>query len=367
MYEQAQLRALINTAVDGILSISADGRVRLYNKASERIFGYKEQEVLGQKIEMLMPSAYADQHQGFIDSYMSGGPAQVIGVGRQVEGQRSDGTVFPMHLSVGEFTEDGERFFVGIVRDLSEEVATRERNQMLQEQLEMISRYSAVNEMGAALAHELNQPLTAIELFLVAADKQLETNPAGARDIFNRVRDEAGRAGNIVRRIREMVERTDGERLSFAVEEVIESAADLCRLVDRKGTSIQLGDIARTHVFGDPTQIRMILVNLIKNALDATDGQDDRLVMVRSSVDDRIRIDVIDNGPGVSPEFADALFEPFLTTKENGLGIGLSICRTIAEGHGGKLTYRRANPDTDKLSGALFCLELPRPRETDRG
>ncbi|MEO1656667.1 MAG: PAS domain S-box protein [Pseudomonadota bacterium] len=366
MYEQAQLKALINTAVDGILSITSDGRVRLYNKASERIFGHKEADVLGQKIEMLMPPVYADRHQGFLDNYLSTGAAQVIGVGRQVEGLRRDGSVFPMHLSVGEFSEDGERFFVGIVRDLSAEVAARERSQMLQEQLEMISRYSAVNEMGAALAHELNQPLTAIELFLVAADRQLETNPAAARDIFQRVRDEAGRAGNIVRRIREMVERTDGERLNFELSSVIESAADLCRLVDRKGTSIKLGEIIDSDVFGDPTQIRMILVNLIKNALDATDGLDDRQVLIRSSVDDCVRIDVIDNGPGVSPEFAEALFEPFLTTKENGLGIGLSICRTIAEGHGGKLTYRDADPDTDKLDGALFTLELPRLKENDR-
>ncbi|MEM9285562.1 MAG: PAS domain S-box protein, partial [Pseudomonadota bacterium] len=181
MYEQAQLKALINTAVDGILSISADGSVRLYNKASERIFGHKEQDVLGCNIDMLMPPSYAERHQGFLERYLSGGSAQIIGVGRQVEGLRKDGSVFPMHLSVGEFVEENERFFVGIVRDLSAEVAARERSQMLQEQLEMISRYSAVNEMGAALAHELNQPLTAIELFLVAADRQLENNPSAAR------------------------------------------------------------------------------------------------------------------------------------------------------------------------------------------
>ncbi|MEM6913799.1 MAG: PAS domain S-box protein [Pseudomonadota bacterium] len=365
MDEQAQLRALIDTAVDGILSISADGRLRLYNKASERIFGYKEQEVLGQTIEKLMPPSYSEHHQEFIDSYLAGGAPKIIGAGRQVEGLRRDGSVFPMHLSVGEFREEGERYFVGIVRDLSEEIAAREHNQMLQEQLEMISRYSAVNEMGAALAHELNQPLTAIELFLAAADRQLEKDPVALREIFLRVREEAGRAGNIVRRIREMVERTDGERTVFRLNEVIESAADLCRLVDRKGQSIRLGSVTETDVFGDPTQIRMILVNLIKNALDATDGMADRQVLIHLTVKDRILIDVIDNGPGVSPEFVGALFEPFLTTKEKGLGIGLSICRTIAEGHGGKLTYRRADPHADKLPGAVFTLELPRLKEAE--
>ncbi|MEO1043452.1 MAG: PAS domain S-box protein [Pseudomonadota bacterium] len=365
MDEQAQLRALIDTAVDGILSISADGRLRLYNKASERIFGYKEQEVLGETIEKLMPPSYAERHQSFIDGYLAGGAPKIIGAGRQVEGLRRDGSIFPMHLSVGEFREAGERYFVGIVRDLSQEVAAREHNQMLQEQLEMISRYSAVNEMGAALAHELNQPLTAIELFLAAADRQLDGQSSTLREIFHRVREEAGRAGNIVRRIREMVERTDGERTTFRIRGVIESAADLCQLVDRKGKSIQLGEIADTDAFGDPTQIRMILVNLIKNALDATDGLADRQVLIESSIKDRIRIDVLDNGPGVSPEFESALFEPFLTTKEKGLGIGLSICRTIAEGHGGKLTYRHADPHADKLSGAVFTLELPRLKEVD--
>nr|WP_269815620.1 ATP-binding protein [Parvularcula mediterranea] len=217
--------------------------------------------------------------------------------------------------------------------------------------------------MGAALAHELNQPLTAIDLFLAAADRQLSEDPEKARDIFQRVRDEAARAGNIVRRIREMVERTDGERTHFLLSEVIEGAVDLCRVVDRSGTAITATQVPAAVLFGQPTEIRMILVNLIKNALDATEGQQTRRVLIRSEVTDKVRVEVLDNGPGVSLEIAERLFEPFSSTKDDGLGIGLSICRTIAEGHGGRLINRPKEETEDGLGGACFSLTLPLAEE----
>lgn len=364
MYEEEQLKALIDTAVDSVLSITPDGCVRLYNRASEAIFGYKADEVLGQNVSMLMPKSIAEAHDGYLGAYLTTSKATIIGKGRKVEGRRKSGEIFPMHLSVGEFSAGAEKHFVGIVRDLSNEAAAQSRMQGLQEQLELIGRHSAVSEMGAALAHELNQPLTAIDLFLAAADRQLSEDPEKARAIFQRVRDEAARAGNIVRRIREMVERTDGERTHFVLGEVIEGAIDLCRVVDRSGTAISATRVPPAVLFGQPTEIRMILVNLIKNALDATEGQKSRRVLIRSEVTDIVRVEVLDNGPGVSPEFAELLFEPFSSTKDDGLGIGLSICRTIAEGHGGRLVYRAADETENGLDGACFSLTLPLAEET---
>lgn len=363
MYEKEQLRALIDTAVDGIVSISTDGRVRLFNRASQGIFGHAPEAVVGNRVEMLMPSHYSVHHQGYIDHYLDTGEARIIGIGRQVEGMRADGSVFPMHLSVGEFQDKGERFFVSIIRDLSAEVAERERAQALQDQLEMIGRHSAVSEMGAALAHELNQPLTAIDLFLVAAEKQLETNPVKAREIFSRVRQEAERAGNIVRRIRQMVERSDGEQVVFDMRDVVESAVELCRFVDRQSGSIHMEPMPRAMLLGDPTQIRMILVNLIKNALDATDGLAEQKVTIRARKNGHIRVEVLDNGPGVHDSIEKMLFEPFSSTKKRGLGIGLSICRTIAESHGGTLTYLPPQEQEGGLGGALFALQLPLAEE----
>jgi two-component system sensor kinase FixL len=365
MYEHYQLRALIDTAVDGIISISAAGEVRLYNKASERIFGYAAEEVLGKNVHMLMPPGTASAHDGYIANYLATGDAQIIGIGRQTEGRRADGTIFPMHLSVGEFEDQGEAHFVGIIRDLSDEMTERRRTQTLQEQLELIGRHSAVSEMGAALAHELNQPLTAIDLFLAAAAQQLTREPEKARQTFERVRAEASRAGNIVRRIREMVERTDGERSSFRMNEVIDNAVELCRLVDRGRAVIEIRAPSDALVFGDPTQIRMILVNLVKNALDALTGQSERLVLIRTRLGDAVTVEVLDNGPGVSEEMSRSLFDPFSSSKENGLGIGLSICRTIAEGHGGTLRYVPPADQDEGLGGAMFQLTLPLSEDED--
>lgn len=366
MYEQQQLRALIDTAVDGILSIAADGRVRLYNRASEEIFGYMPGEVLGQNVAMLMPGHYADRHQGFIEHYLETGEARIIGIGRKVEGLRKDGTVFPMDLSVGEFSDNGERHFVGIVRDLTDEAAARDRMQSLQTQLETIGRHTAVTEMGAALAHELNQPLTAIDLFLVAAERELEKNPARAKELFARVRGEAARAGAIVRRIRQMVERSDGEHTEFPLSSVISSAVELCSVVDRERTHIDVTPVPPVKIHGDETQLRMILVNLIKNALDAMEDQLDRKITIHAEAGDAVTIDVCDNGPGISADIEDRLFEPFSSTKRKGLGIGLSICRTIAEGHGGTLIQISPADQTRGLGGACFRLKLPRGRGSER-
>ena len=312
-----------------------------------------------------MPEPYAAAHEGYLRRYIETGEARIIGIGRQVEGLRADGTTFPVHLSVGEFVDEGDRHFVGILRDLTEEVAERRRAQDSQSQLELIGRHAAVSEMGAALAHELNQPLTAIDLFLVAAERQLDTDPDRARALFSRVRAEAERAGGIVRRIRQMVERSDGEKMPFPLGQAVEEAVELCRLVERSTGAVTIGAPPDDAVFGDLTQIRMILVNLIKNGLDATEGQAQRHVLVRGRPGDMATVEVLDSGPGVEPDFAERLFQPFSSTKARGLGIGLSICRTIAEAHGGRLSYVLPEAQEEGLGGALFRLELPRHEEEE--
>lgn len=361
-FAEGQLEALIHTAVDGILCIDRAGHVSLYNPACERIFGWTAAEVLGRNVSMLMPSRYAERHDGFITNYLTTGTPRIIGIGREVEGLRKDGSEFPMDLSVGEFETGGESCFVGIVRDLSQRVAAERRLRDLQAQLTHMGRVGAVAEMGSALAHELNQPLTAISLFLTASERSLEADPAKARALFARAQDEALRAGEIVRRIRQMVEPGDEERREARLSDIVVDAAELCSVVDDGGRArIDLSGVDETlEVFADPTQIRQVLVNLVKNAIDATSEQDVRLIRVRVSAGDdgMAVIEVEDNGPGIADDLAPNLFSPFVTSKKDGLGIGLSICRTIAESHGGSLELVEP-ARRDRLSGACFRLNLP--------
>lgn len=352
-----QLEALIRTAVDAIITIDARGTVRLCNPAVDRLFGWPTRELLGKNVKVLMPDAHAAHHDGYIARYLEGGEARIIGKGRKVHGRRYDGSEFPLHLSVGEFTVSDERYFVGILRDLTAESHEQARLRQLEDQLALIARRSAVSETGASLAHELNQPLTAIDLFLTAAKRAFPTDPEKALSLFEDARTEAQRAGAIVKRIRKMVERVEQKRELFALKPVVDDAIELCRLTDTDNPArFEVTGAADVLAFGDEVQIRQVLVNLIKNALEATEGQNDREVRIDIARQHFVTIDVADNGPGVDQALAAKLFEPFHSTKKGGLGIGLSICRTIAENHGGELVHVS---QAGSLPGACFRLRLP--------
>jgi len=360
-FAEEQLSALISTAVDGIMCIDEEGCAELFNPACERIFGYAAEEVLGQNIRMLMPPKYAGHHDGYLHSYINTGVKKIIGIGREVEGRRKNGDVFPMDLSVGEFWHHGARRFVGIVRDLSARAASERRLHELQNQVAHMGRVSAVAEMGAALAHELNQPLTAMTLYLTAAERAISQDPDKAADLFRRSKAEAARAGEIIRRIRQMVERADHEMAMFNLSEVVAASVDLCRIADPERNSfIEVEGLPKAfEAFGDATQIQQVLINLIKNALDATTGQSDRRVRVSSQLGEALELFVEDNGPGVAPDIRERLFSPFTSTKARGLGIGLSICRNIIEGHGGALDLVDASPNPKPLGGACFRIRMP--------
>lgn len=357
---RAQLGALINTAVDGIVSTDASGVIRLVNPAMTQIFGWTIEEMLGKNVKMLMETRHARQHDGYMQRYMETGEARIIGIGRQLKAVHKDGHEFPIHLSIGEFRLGEDRYFVGILRDMSEETAEHARLQELENQLTLLGRRSAVAEMGASLAHELNQPLTAIDLFLAAARRAFEHDPEKALALFDDARAEAQRAGGIVRRIRKMVEQSDHRKVLFALKPVLDDAVKLCQLTDRDNpATINVSGADDIVVLGDEIQIRQILVNLIKNALEATAGQNDRYIDVDIRKRGFVDIEVADNGPGVAPEMAEKLFEPFQSTKPRGLGIGLSICRSIAESHGGELVHVVGSDPRQRLLGARFRLRLP--------
>ena len=171
--EAVFFRALITAAVDGIIVIDSKAIISVYNQSAQKLFGYTAEEVRGRNVNILMPSPYREEHDGYLHHYLDNGEKRIIGIGREVVGRRKDGSTFPMYLSVGEGMLEGQRIFVGIVHDLTARTITARRLQDLQGELLHVSRLSAMGQMTAAIAHELNQPLSAILNYINAARRTL--------------------------------------------------------------------------------------------------------------------------------------------------------------------------------------------------
>jgi len=356
----ALFHALIHTAIDGIMVIDEKARVQVYNSACERLFGYGPNEVLGRNVDMLMPEPYHSEHDGYIARYLKTGKPHIIGMGREVVGQRKDGSTFPMYLSVGEGEVGGKRIFVGIVSDISEQRARDKRIQELQGELLHVTRMTAMGEMASALAHEINQPLTALLNYTSAARRMAKNfGEPGAKlvDILERAVEQTERAGLIIRRLRNFIEKREPDRSAEDINKVVEDAIALGMAGFRDtGTKwILKVEPGLPQVFIDKVQIQQILVNLVRNATEAMSGRNKRQLTISTGLEGSdVEIAVSDTGTGLPDDVVSRLFHPFVTTKERGMGMGLSICRTIAEAHGGRLWLA-----SNTSEGATFKLSLP--------
>jgi two-component system sensor kinase FixL len=358
---EAHLKSILDTIPDAMIVIDERGIVQSFSAAAERQFGYAPSEVLGKNIKMLMPSPYRENHDGYLDRYLRTGERRIIGIGRVVVGERKDGSTFPMELAVGEMRSSNQRFFTGFIRDLSEPQKTEARLQELQSELVHISRLTAMGEMASALAHELNQPLSAIANYMKGSRRLLEDSSdersGMLRDAMDKAAEQALRAGQIIRRLRDFVARGESERRVESVKKLVEEASALA-LVGAKDQGVrvrfQLAS-ASDLVLADKVQIQQVLLNLIRNAVEAMEGRDRRelVISTASAADDMTEFIVTDTGVGIAPEMASQLFQPFVTNKRNGMGVGLSISRTIVEAHGGQIV---AEPNP--AGGTIFRFTL---------
>lgn len=358
---EAHLSLILQTVPDAMIMIDEQGLIRDFSPTAERQFGWSADDVTGKNVRMLMPAPYREAHDGYLDRYYRTGERRIIGLGRVVVGERKDGSTFPMELSVGEIQLPEGRFFTGFVRDITERQRTETRLQELQSELVHVSRLTALGEMASALAHELNQPLSAIGNYLMGSRKLLQREDVPVDRIAEAV-DKAGkealRAGEIIRRLRDFVARGETERRLESLPKLMEEASALA-LVGAKDLGVRVRydfDPQVERVLVDKVQIQQVLLNLIRNALDAMQESAARelAIAVHGSADGMATIGVADTGPGIRDEVASQLFAPFITTKPTGMGVGLSICRTIVEAHGGRI-WAEANPG----GGALFRFTLP--------
>jgi two-component system sensor kinase FixL len=359
---EALLRAILETSPDALITIDEDGLIQSFNPAAERMFGYGAAEVIGQNVSCLMPSPYREEHASYVERFLRTGERRIIGIGREVLGQRRDGAIFPLELAVGEVNAAGRRFFAGFVKDVSARQQSEQRLQELQAELIHVSRLSAMGEMASALAHELNQPLTAIINYAQTARALVERRPGESASslisLLDKAIQQASRAGQIIRRLRLLIAKGETDRTLEDINAVAEEASALA-LVGTKGKGIAARralEPGLPPVLIDKIQIHQVITNLIRNSVDALASVARREIVVstRRAGKDSVEIAVADTGPGLASEVADRLFQPFVTTKPGGLGIGLSICRSIVKAHGGRL-WASDNPG----GGTVFRVSLP--------
>jgi two-component system, LuxR family, sensor kinase FixL len=358
---EAHLASILETVPDAMIVIGEDGIVQSFSPAAERLFGYSAEEVIGKNVNMLMPSPYRENHDDYLRRYLRTGERRIIGIGRVVVGERKDGSTFPMELAVGEMRSSDRHFFTGFIRDITQRQESEARLQELQSELAHVSRLTAMGQMASALAHELNQPLSAIVSYMKGSRRLLESGAEDRsgllRDAMDKAGDQALRAGQIIRRLREFVGRGDSERRVESVKKLIEEASALA-LVGTKDQGVRVRfqfDPAVDFVLVDKVQIQQVLLNLLRNAVEAMEASQRRELVISTAAgdDDMVAVSVADTGPGIALELMSQLFQPFVTNKRHGMGVGLSICRTIVEAHGGQITVE-PNP----AGGTIFRFTL---------
>jgi two-component system sensor kinase FixL len=357
------LDALLDAAVDAIVIIDEQGLMLRFNRAAETMFGYSENEALGQNVSILMPDPNRSRHDKFLRNYRKTGRGAIIGIGREVIASHKNGTQFHIHLSVGEIhTSDSPRY-VGIIRDLSEHKRIEDDLHELEQQLMHADRLVTLGELTAGIAHEINQPLTAIAAFADAGEHLLvmhmtPRNPE-MEIICRRISEQARRAGKVVERLRTLSRRG---AMPKAFSDLRLNIRNVMLVTEYRikntgiNFTVNLPD-ELPEVYMDEIQIQQVLVNLINNAIDvlaSTFHPSPEIFLSVTPSEGELLITVEDNGPGIDKEVQPRLFEPFFTTKANGVGLGLSICQNIARAHGSELRY-----EEPAGGGARFKLGLP--------
>lgn len=356
---EAKFDALLQAAVDAIVLIDEQGVIETFNNAAERMFDYPADRVVGENVRILMPEPYAGQHDQYMRNYHQTGKAKIIGIGREVQAQKADGTVFPIELSVGEVHGNQGRKYVGIIRDITMRVEAQAEAAEARERLAHVTRLSTMGEMASGIAHEINQPLTAITTYAQACRRMLDkaADPDQVKQVLEKISSQAERAGEVIRRLRLFFKKRSSQRSQSDINELIRTSVDInhadTRVLDHP-VVLEL-DENLPPVVVDEVQIQQVLINLLRNAIDAMEDRPGELVTITSRRydEDYLELTVVDHGGGIDDDKAAQLFNPFFSTKSGGMGMGLPISRSIVNSHGGKIWYTPAD------GGSVFHLTLP--------
>ena len=368
--ETSLLELIIETAPDAIITADSKGMIMSFSPAAERIFGYTEAEVKGQNLTCLMPEPYQSEHDEYMDHYARTGEKRIIGIGREVHARRKNGEVFVAELAVGEFVRDSTHFFTGFIRDVTDRVNAEGRAREFKQRLDRVSRIQMLGELSSALAHEINQPLTAIGNFAQAVSRALaEDNPdiPMLREQVQAIAAQSLRAGEIIRRMRRMVDRGTADIKPEDVNEIIEEAVQVGRTTSEfHGPEVELAlDRSLPAVLADRIQIQQVIINLMNNAYEAVQDNAPAPIKITSArarkgrISLHVVVTVRDTGPGIPEDQIETIFTPLFTSKSNGLGVGLAVCRSIIDAHGGRIWAENTG------QGAAFSFTLPMAEPTE--
>ena len=343
--EAARWRAIVESAVDGIVVIDAHGNIEAFNPAAERLFGYREEEVLGKNVKMLMPSPYREEHDRYMSNYLQTGVAKIIGRGREVTGLRRDGTTFPIHLAVGEMKVGDERKFTGIIHDLSARVEMETR---LREQAAM----ARLGEMAAVIAHEVKNPLAGIRGAIQVIGGRLAKESKESQ-IMKEVVARIDALNDLMKDLLLFARPPQPKPLTVDLRLLVKSTADLVRSdPTHAGVNIELEGQA-PPARADAELLNIVFLNLLVNAAHAMQDQGTIRVSL-SGHDGMCRIVFADTGPGIPAAIREKIFNPFFTTKSRGTGLGLVTAKRLIEAHAGTI-----NVECPSTGGTTVTIQLP--------
>lgn len=346
------LQAILDTTVDGLITIDARGRIIAFNKACERIFGYAADEVRGRNVSCLMPEPYHDEHDGYLERYHNGGEARIIGKGREVRGLRKDGSTFPLDLAVAKVEVDGHVLYSGIVRDITERK---------QAEAKILLQNEELGRFAFMASHDLKEPLRSIEAFaeILSLDYADKLDAEG-QNYLEILMSSASRLRAVVNDVLEY-SRLDtdlGSAEEFDAGKVLKQLRDELRdQLEQTGGQVTMEELPVLR--GDRVRFYRLLQNLISNALKYCPPERQPEVHVSAALhNDFWQFRVQDNGIGIDPEYYSVIFEMFkrLHTRDtySGTGIGLAICRRIVENWEGEI-WIEAAPE----NGSVFCFTFP--------
>jgi len=359
---EARHRVVVETASDAVVSIDESGAIILANPATARIFGYSPEELIGKPLTVLMPGATRELHETGFKRYLETGAKHLNWQGTEMTAMRANGEEFPAEVSFGEMIADERRIFTGFIRDISEKKRSEEELHNAQAELSRMMRVMTIGQLTASIAHEVSQPLSGIVTNASTCLRMLKgdlPNIDGARETAQRTIRDANRASEVITRLRTLFSK---KQIEVAPLDLNEAAREVIALLSGE---LERNNVILKHHFsehlpavhGDRVQLQQVILNLLRNASDAMSGIEDRprQMVLRTKLEgEHVCLSVQDSGIGFTPEVAAQMFESFYTTKSDGMGVGLSVSRSIIEANRGRLW---ATPNAGP--GATFAFSIP--------